>query len=192
MKLPVKILGISGSPNKTGTCTRLLLQALRAAKKSGAHIEIVHLIDIERTFYKSHYGTEPERDFKRLAKKLLSADGFIFATPVYWMNMSSLMKNLFEKLTVFEINNFKLEGKVAGFITTCEEDGGWKAALDMAGPLDHMGVLFPPYSMVFYNKKFSKRSERGWMKKDIELLGQNVVELCKILKLGQPKWGYRD
>ncbi len=191
MKLPARILGINGSPHKTSTCTRLLSQALRAAKKAGAQTEIVHLIDIERTFYKSRYGTKPEEDFKNLSKKLLSADGFILATPVYWMNMSSLMKNFFEKLTVFEINNFKLEGKVAGFITTCEEDGGWKTALDMAGPLDHMGVLFPPYSMLFYNKKFIDKSERGWMKKDIELLGQNVTELCRIVKLGKPKWDYR-
>ena len=74
------------------------------------------------------------------------------------MNESALMKNFFEKLTVFELKGFKCEGKVAGFIATEEEEGGWQTILDMAGPLDHMGFLFPPYSMVFYKINLSNKS----------------------------------
>lgn len=191
MEKGIYILGINGSPHKNGLCASLLKKSLKSAKKQGARTEIINLIDIEKEFYHSHYKKKPEKDFIELSKKILSSNGFVLATPVYWINVSSLMKNFIEKLTVFEIRNFQLEGKVAGFIATSEEDGAWKTILDMAAPLDHMGVIFPPYSMVFYNKKISNKSEKNWMKKDTWLLGQNIVELCKMIQECKPNWGYR-
>lgn len=80
--------------------------------------------------------------------------------------------------------------KTAGFIATEEEAGGIEAINNMAAPLNHMGVLTPPYSMLFYNysSKMSRLNE--WMEKDIELLGKNIVTLSEILKTSRPDWGY--
>ncbi len=186
----ISVIGINGSPRKSGICARLLKKSLSKLKKLGANVKLYHLIDIEKEFYHSHYKRTLEKDFRKLGKELLMCDGVILATPVYWVNVSSLMKNFIEKLTVFEIREFKMEGKVAGFITTCEEDGGLQAILDMAGPLSHMGFLFPPYSMVFYNTKFSKKSELKWMETDIDLLGKNVYEMCSMIKSYKPDWDY--
>ncbi|MEX2016986.1 MAG: flavodoxin family protein [Candidatus Pacearchaeota archaeon] len=187
----VTILGINGSPNKNGLCTNLLKKSLKVAEKYGAKTKIIHLVDIERKFYSGSLGKKPQKDFKPIAKEVLNADGLVLATPVYWMNMSSLMKEFIDELTFLEIDNFKMEGKVAGFIATCEEDGGWQTILNMAGPLSHMGLIFPPYSMVFYNRRFPGKSEHAWMRKDFELLGKNVVELCKMIKSYEPNWDYK-
>ena len=189
--MDITILGINGSPNKNGLCVNLLKKTLKSVEKNGAKTKIIHLVNTEKKFYHSNYSKKPQKDFINLSKEILKSDGFILATPVYWMNMSSLMKNFIEKLTVFELNGFKLEGKVAGFISVGEEEGGWQAILNMAGPLSHMGVIFPPYSMVFYNKRFAKRSDNSWMIKDLNLLGKNIMELCKMIKLYNPKWGYK-
>ena len=186
----VSIIGINGSPNKNGICARLLKKALMVAEKRGVKTKIVYLIDIEKKFYHSNYKKVPEEDFKKLGEEILKTDGLILATPVYWLNMSSLMKNFLEKLTVFELQGFKCEGKVAGFIATEEEEGGWQTILNMAGPLNHMGFIFPPYSMVFYKIKLSSKSEKNWMNKDINLLGKNVVELCRMVKSYKPNWDY--
>jgi len=191
MKKEMIVLGINGSPNKNGLCVNLLKQSLKEAKNHGAKIKIIHLIDVLKEPYHSNYNKKVENDFKELYKEILNADGFILATPVYWMNMSSLIKNFLEKLTIFELENFKLEGKVAGFIAVCEEDGGWKTVLDMAGPLSHMGVLFPPYSMVFYNKRFAKKSDNAWMTKDTKLMAKNLVELIKMTHSYKPNWDYK-
>ena len=186
----VSIIGINGSPNKNGICARLLKKALMVAEKRGVKTKIVYLIDIEKKFYHSNYKKVPEEDFKKLGEEILKTDGLILATPVYWLNMSSLMKNFLEKLTVFELQGFKCEGKVAGFIATEEEEGGWQTILNVAGPLNHMGFIFPPYSMVFYKIKLSSKSEKNWMNKDINLLGKNVVELCRMVKSYKPNWDY--
>lgn len=186
----ISILGINGAPNKKGLCSSLLKECLGSVEKHGGKTKIIHLIDVLKEFYHSKYSKKPEKDFKKLYNLILRADGMVLATPVYWNNVSSLMKNFIEKLTVFEIRNFKLEGKAVGFITTAEEDGAWKAILDMAGPLNHMGLISPPYAMNFYHIKFANKSEKNWMRKDISLLGKNMVELCKVLKSSKPDWDY--
>ncbi len=191
MKKDILILGINGSSNKNGLCASLLKKALNSVSENGAKTKIYNLIDIEKEFYHSNYKKVPEKDFKKLSKEILNADGFILATPVHWMNMSSLMKNFIDKLTFFELSGFKLENKVAGFIAVGEEDGGWQTTLNMAGPLNHQGIIFPPYSMFFYNKRFAEKSDNAWMKNDLSLLGKNIVELCKMIKLYKPNWDYK-
>ena len=191
MRDDIFILGINGSPNKNGLCVKLLKKTLNSISKNKAKTKIYHLIDIQKEFYHSNYKRIVEKDFKMLANEILKADGFILATPVYWMNMSSLMKNFIEKLTVFELKDFQLEGKTAGFIAVGEEDGGWQTTLNMAGPLNHMGIIIPPYSTFFYNKRFAHKSDKGWMEKDLNLLGKNIVELCRMIKEYKPNWDYR-
>ena len=190
-KKKVKILGINGSPHKDGICANLLKKVLAAAKEHGAQTEIVHLVDTERSFYHSGFKKKPEKDFAKLSVKIKEADGLVLATPVMWMNVSSLMKNFIEKLTYFEVNNYDLEGKVAAFVTTEDLEGGWKTALDMAGPLNHMGLIIPPYAMLFYNRKLAHHVKAKWMKRDVELLGKNLVVTCKMVRREQPIWHYR-
>ncbi|MDP3954352.1 MAG: hypothetical protein Q8Q06_02960, partial [bacterium] len=71
---------------------------------------------------------------------------------------------------------------------------GMQAILPMAGALNHMGMLVPPYCMFFYNKNMVDKSEDNWMKTDLALVGHNVFKLCKTLKDAETKdknsWGY--
>lgn len=185
------ILGINGSPNKNGLTASLLKQSLEQSKSEGAKTELVHLIDFEKGFFKGDL-KKIEPEIKPLIDLILKSNGFIISTPVYWMNMSALVKNFLDQLTPLEESNFKLEGKVAGFIATEDEGGGWKTVLDLAGPLAHMGVIFPPYSFIFYNRKIAEKSEHDWMEKDIKLLGVNIIKMAKLLPQ-QDKyfWGYQ-
>lgn len=79
---------------------------------------------------------------------ILESDTIIFASPVYWFNISSYMKQLIEKLP--ESPNFPCEGKKAYFIATFEEDGGQQAINQMFAPLNHMGFEIPPYASYFF------------------------------------------
>ena len=183
-------MGVNGAPNKEGSCAKLLKRALKAAEKSGARTKIIHLIDEQRVFFHSHLSRKPEKDFIEMRNMLLESDGFILTSPVYWMNVSALMKNFIDKLTVLEEQGFLLEGKVAGFIVTENEGGGWEAIKSMAMPLNHMGVLSPPYSMIFHNFNLRKQKISRWMDNDIELLGKNIVTMCKMIRETKPNWDY--
>ncbi len=187
----IHILGINGSPHKNGICAKILKSALSQSKREGSETILVHLKDYEKNFFHGNYNTKIPKELASIFRLLKNADGIIFATPVYWFNVSALMKNFIDQLTILELKNFDLEGKVAGFISTTEEDGGLKAILDMAGPLNQMGLLIPPHAMVFYNKRVANKSEHKWMERDAKLLGRNMVKLAGMTKTGDEYcWDY--
>ena len=182
------IIGINGSPRKNGLCGRLLRVALRSAEKSGAQTKIIHLVDHEKIFYRNYFARKPAKDFVKISDELVEANGMILATPVMWLNMSALMKNFFEQLTFLEIQNYQLQGLVAGLIATQDLEGGWKTTLDMVGPLNHMGVMIPPYCTAFYNRAMRQHRKGRWMYKDIKLVGRNVTMQAKMNMKHGPIW----
>ena len=182
----MKILGINGSPFVKGNCSSLIGKVSGEAKNLGADIELLNLCEKDLPFF-DNWNNKPSKTFLDIQKKIESADGIIFATPVHWHNISARMKNLIDYLTYLEIGGWKLEGKVAGFISVGDTDGGWQAILNMVAPLSHMGMIIPPYSMVFQNTNL-KTSEKNWMKKDIPLLARNLISMVLLTK--NKEWGY--
>ena len=182
------ILGINGSPHVKGVGAQLLEEALDGCLSTGAETLTYHLVDPLNGYVQGEYRDTTPPGLELLFEQILRADGIIFSTPTYWFNMSALMKSLMEYLTNLELRKFALEGKVAGLIATCKEDGAQGTLSLMAAPLVHMGFLLPPYSMVFRNTKMADKSENNWQKEDILLLGQNVVQLVNLVK--ETSWGY--
>lgn len=187
------ILGINGSPHgEEGIGAGLLRQALGRCSQEGFDTCRVNLCDEKAMgFYNGEYTLETPPGATHLFGFIEPADGIIFSTPTYWFNVSALMKNLIEHLTVFSFRGeqgYALCGKVAGFIATCEEDGGQAAINALVSPLVHMGFLIPPQSMLIYNINMAEKSHDQWMLKDAPLIGLNVCRLACLAK-GQ-KWGY--
>jgi len=182
------VLGINGSPVKSGRAARLLNEALKASTAAGATTKLVHLVNYEKELFTLGHVARPPGLIPKLLRDVQAADCLILATPVHWFGVSSLMKNFLDHLSTLEANHFLLEGTVVGCIAALEEDGGMKTVLDMVGPLSHMGAMFPPYGMFFCNRNMSRKSERKWMLKDHRLLGTNVVRLAQANK--DTDWGY--
>jgi len=83
---------INGSHNRLGNTTQLL-------SKIYPDLEVIYLADhsIELYNYSETYSKNDE--FLAIINQLLKYDTIIFATPVYWYSMSSLMKIFFDRLT---------------------------------------------------------------------------------------------
>lgn len=116
----MRILAISGSPRK-GNTEQLLEEAINGANESGANITIdfVPLRTLSFTgccgwdecYYKGECRIN-DRMRSEIYPKLLAADGFIFATPNYFNNMSGLLKNFFDRTNPFALKK-RLRGKRA-------------------------------------------------------------------------------
>jgi len=176
------VLGINGSDHKEGIGSQLLAEALLGAQNAGAEVDFVHLADHITTFPPVDYGKEMPAELKPLSDRIHAADAIVFATPVHWFNMSTRMKALIDFMTPLEYPDFPLVGKVAGFIATCDEDGGQQAISLMAAAMNHCGFLIPPFGMVFHNNKAAGGGEGGWQNTDARLLGRNVVKLANATK----------
>lgn len=112
---------ILGSSRKNGNTTKIVDEI---AKESG--IDVIDLSD----YNISHYDYESknrEDDFLPLIRRILEEyDTLIFATPVYWYNMSGIMKVFFDRFSdlirIEKETGRKLRGKKIGVISNSHDD----------------------------------------------------------------------
>jgi len=109
----VKILGISGSMRRSGNCEQSLAEALSAGADVGeVETELVNLRDLRINHctgcYRCHFqGTnekpcpEYDDDMTQLYSKMTNSDGFLFASPVYFGSVSSIMKTFMDRTLPF-------------------------------------------------------------------------------------------
>lgn len=101
----MKIIAVIGSPRKKGTISRLATKIIEGAQINGLESEIIYLYD---------YNIKPcigdwacvklgkchlNDDFEKIFLKIENADIIILGSPVYWANVSSVMKNFFDRHT---------------------------------------------------------------------------------------------
>ena len=117
----MKILGVSCSPRRWGNTWLLLEEALIGARESGAETEMVALADLEiqpcdgcSACVKTPR-CHIEDDMQKVYPKVLAADGIIFATPVYFFNMTAQAKTFIDRLFSLYVGQ-KLANKVGGTI----------------------------------------------------------------------------
>ncbi len=101
----MKILAIIGSPRKNGTVSKLAQNILDAAQVNGHITELINLYDYEIKpcigdwacvkLGKCHI----QDDFEIIFHKLYEADIVILGSPVYWANISGVMKNFIDRHT---------------------------------------------------------------------------------------------
>lgn len=195
------VLGINGSPHKEGIVSDILQEVLNGAKDAGAETETVYLYELRIIHEPGYYSEDPKKevpermpkdDIVALYPKIRRADGLVLATPVYWANMSGVMKDFIDHLTALENKNFQLLGKVAAFIAATQENAGGleMANLAMVAALGQMGVLIPPNGMMWYPSSYAtaEGSASDWAKEDAPIVGRNMVKIIELLKTNPIKW----
>ena len=101
-----KILVIQGSPRKNGNSAALAEQIAKGARAKGAEIESVFLHGLKifpcqscwKCYEPEARGCAVKDDMQTLYPKLLEADGWVIASPVYWFNMSGQTKVFMDRL----------------------------------------------------------------------------------------------
>ncbi|MGV0923328.1 flavodoxin family protein [Empedobacter tilapiae] len=106
---------INGSHNKNGNTTKLIQEIY-------PEITTLKLIDYTIEIYNYDETYSDKDQFLEIINQILEFDEIIFATPVYWYSMSSLMKIFFDRLTDLigsqETIGRKLMGKKVRVMTT--------------------------------------------------------------------------
>lgn len=183
---PISILGINGSPRKNGKTAMLLQQLLSVAKKHGGATQLIHLADYEIKPCAGCYSNNPkdcvypcrQKDgMQKIYPVIEKADALVLGSPVYWFNVSGLMKNFIDRLSCAENAYFLYEGKLAVLAVSCEESGALSALMNMAAPLNQMGFVLMPY-MIY--------APAQWLPATIDVVGANLITVAAALK--KIKW----
>lgn len=196
----MRILAINGSPRGKKSRTYFLIEkALEVCYKLGAEVETIHLSNYYIEHCTGKYSEDREScnlesciktqdSFKLIVNKMLLSDGIIFASPVHWFSVSSLMKTLIDRLTSLENREKYFDGKVAGFVAVAEEDGAINTIVHMVSVFNFMGFLIPPYAFVYSTGYYDDISKDVEAIEDARRLGRNLVRLIKILKQNEQSW----
>src|SRR5262249_15941272 len=180
----MQICLINGSSRTNGRTAGVLSRIQSEFRSRGASASLIHLRNAGLGPCDGLQTPRLRPDFKRLFTRLMEASGIIFATPTYWFNMSGLMKNLLDRLTVAE-QGWPLEGKVAGFIATGapDEDGAMLALTSMAAMTNHLGMVTFPYSMVYL-----RRAKPGWAHKAVGNYAENMMHMINVMTKDARQW----
>ncbi|MEM5798062.1 MAG: flavodoxin family protein [Candidatus Aenigmatarchaeota archaeon] len=192
------VLGINGSPHKDGSTAKLLKKFLKSVEKYGGQTELVNLAEYDIRPCLGCYSRNPKLckypcnikdDMQKIYPLLVKSDAIAFGTPIYWFNMSGLMKNFIDRLTCFAPKGYMLEGKVGIFFAVSKENEGGRlnATLSMAYAMNHLGLWIPPYGLMFYpaKEKIVKNGKivwDNWVFSDASKISKNIVHLCRFLK----------
>ena len=124
----MRVLGIVCSPRKGGNTEILVTEALKAVAEAGGETELVLLADkniapcdacgacLESGICKV------KDDMQMIYQQLESADGLIFGTPVYFLNVSAQAKAVMDR-TYAILGTRGLRGKVAAALVAVRRVG---------------------------------------------------------------------
>jgi multimeric flavodoxin WrbA len=174
-------------------------------KHRDVEVEIIDLGDYNIGFEQGAYSSDEnfvqmehldqDDDMKKLYKKILQADGIIFSSPTYWGYPSGLLKTFIERLTPLdEISDSskkrRLQGKVAGAISTSKFDGASRVAQDILSMVNYLGFIIPPHAFAFHTGRTTSSvleddndfKEDYFAVRNSQIVAENVYLMCKALK----------
>ena len=104
----MKVVAVQSSPNLDGLTSSLVQAVLRGLEARGGETELIHLnkLDIKPCIACDNGWGKCrkegicilEDDFQKLREKIAKSDALIFATPVYWHDLSESAKIFLDRL----------------------------------------------------------------------------------------------
>ena len=116
-----KTVIILGSSRKNGNTTKIVDEISKEQ-----NIDVVNLSDYNISYY-DYESKNIDDDFLPLIRGIIEKyDTLIFATPIYWYNMSGIMKVFFDRISdlirIEKETGRKLRGKKIGVITNSHDN----------------------------------------------------------------------
>ncbi|HBX24543.1 MAG TPA: flavodoxin family protein [Desulfotomaculum sp.] len=120
----MKIIAINGSHRKGKNTAALLNTVLEEAATLGAETELLELTDYNiklclscnKCLGKTQCSITDD-DMAGIGEKMLAADGIVLGSPVYWANVTTLMKNFMDRTRYMHAVKNMLSGKVGAAVT---------------------------------------------------------------------------
>jgi len=125
------VLGLVGSPNKSGRTNELVSAALEGAGRAGAATELVQMSGCVVEACKDYLPwvcntkqkcTYDDKNFELLSKKILDCGTLVIGTPVYWGDTTGMVRYLFLKMYSVFAGSAQLKGLPALGIAICLPD----------------------------------------------------------------------
>ena len=148
----MKAIILLATLKKTGLSNTEVLSEFLAKQLELKNVQVEMVKLVNHTVLPGTYDNMGSGDqWPEILSKIIASDIIIFATPIWWGNMSSEMQRVIERLDnvhdeIMEGKKSRLENKVGGVVITGDSDGAQHIIADVANFYNAIGVIFPPYS----------------------------------------------
>ncbi len=128
MKTNFTVVGVISSANACSNSAAMVREALKRAKEEGAAVQEIYLPDQKLGFCtgcrQCLNGSCPQKDdFERIREAIYRADGIIWGSPTYGALPNAIMKNLIDRLGIYEASTSSLGGKYMAGIAAANNAG---------------------------------------------------------------------
>lgn len=126
----MEILVLQGSPNRHGSTALLVEEFCRGAREAGHAVERIDVAYADVApctgcVACGYGGTCVQRDgMDALRDKLLAADMIVFATPLYYFNVSGQLKSFIDRFCAFSYS-MRSRRRAAAFLAVAWNDDSW-------------------------------------------------------------------
>lgn len=181
MKSKPLVIGIISSARKSSNSAVLVREALKGVAGKGIVAREIYLpkYDLEYctgclSCMKSGKCHLPD-GFNELREQLYEADGIIWGTPTYAGTMNAIMKNLIDRLGMYEMSTSSLGGKYMAGIAAASSPGAAKRVAKSLSRFGIGGTFMRSYSVGYLGAGFKggRRAE------------DDMALLTKAKKLGE-------
>ncbi len=125
-----KLVVITGSPRKGGNSFAMAEAFIKAAHDAGNEVFRFDAAMAKNlggchaceTCFSTGRACTFDDDFNTVAPNILSCDGVVFCTPVYWYSFPAQIKCVIDRLYSFCVAGKDVAGKKSALIACCEED----------------------------------------------------------------------
>lgn len=123
----MKVIGFVSSPHENGNTTKLVTKALEGASSAGAETELINVAKLTINGCKgcggckTHDGCVQKDDFEKVRQAIISADGIVFGSPIYFFDLNAQARCVEDRLFCFLTPDMKSKvpaGKKCIFITS--------------------------------------------------------------------------
>jgi len=181
----MKILGVSFSPRKEGNTVAMLKEALAAAKKDGAEVELYSVAGKNIQPCDGCWGCTKtgkchiKDDGAELLDKMCAADGLILGTPIYFWGMTAQAKAVIDRTISLGQPGRSLSNKVCGVVASCGSLGMVDALKDLSYYIVQRRML-PANQVSAYLMGPDDLQKMPKCLEELNKLGRQMVALVKL------------
>lgn len=148
----MKVLAVNGSPRRKGNTNAMIDAAAKEMKARGIRVELLSMSDLEirpcdgcEKCYKRLWYCPIKDDAVAVLKRMVSSDGVLIGTPVYFGGVTAQLKALFDR-SIMPYQRMELRDKVAGALSV---GGGLHGGQELA--VWQIATFCITHDMVFVN-----------------------------------------
>lgn len=121
---PISVIGLNGSPNRTGNTATLMQWVLEGCAEAGAEVAWMHIVDYDVRYCRGCFtclrtGACPiQDDFADLLATLQAADGIVAGSPVYEGYVTAQFKTLLDRITLLHLYTNRFDAQYTVGVAT--------------------------------------------------------------------------